>query len=178
MTDIRTTVPPEVAVGDTVEWKISDGDYPASTYTLSYALRNASGKIDITATASGEDHLVSEDTSTTGAWTAGTYDYQAYMTSATERFLYDTGQIIVLPDFSSNDTYDNRSHVKKVLDALEAVILSKASKDQLSYSIEGRSIARLSPTEIMEWRSVYRAMYKQELRAAGKLRKAQVKVTF
>ena len=61
--------------------------------------------------------------------------------------------------------YDNRSHVKKVLDALEATLENKASQDQLSYSIAGRSLSRLSPTELIQWRDRYREEYNREVQA-------------
>lgn len=61
---------------------------------------------------------------------------------------------------------DEQSHVKKVLDALEAVIEGKASKDQLSYSIQGRSLSRMSWTEILMVYDKYKALYFREKQAA------------
>jgi hypothetical protein len=52
-----------------------------------------------------------------------------------------------------------------VLDALEAVIEGKATSDQLSYSIAGRSISKMSPAEILQWRDLYKTEYQREMDA-------------
>ena len=185
-TIVGSDIPEEIVAGDSVSWTIANGDYPASDgWVLTYALVNSSAQITITGSASDDDHLIELAASTTSDYTVGTYRYQAYVTSAalSERYGIDEGTVIIRPNFATQGSgYDDRSHAKKTLDALEAVILGKASKDQLSYSIAGRSIARLSPTELIEWRNIYRAEYNAEqmaeLRKRGKATGNQVKVRF
>ena len=70
MTD--TVEPKRITAGDSVTWTRSLSDYPASSgWVLSYALINAAGKISITATASGADHLISVSATTSVGWAAG-----------------------------------------------------------------------------------------------------------
>ena len=64
MASIPTTEPETITAGDSLTWKRTLADYPAGTWTLKYRLINADGKIDITATASGTDHLVSVEPAT------------------------------------------------------------------------------------------------------------------
>ena len=78
--------------------------------------------------------------------------------------LVDSGTFKVVKNLAA-DTSDPRTHARKVLDALEALIEGKASKDQQSYSIAGRSISRLSPGELLEWRDRYRVEVAAEARA-------------
>ncbi len=185
-TTVLTDIPAKIVAGDSLSWTKSLGDYLASSgWVLTYALVKDGKLIEITGSADGDDHLIELAAATTADYTAGEYKYQAYATSAalSERYKVDEGSVEVRPNFATQATgYDDRTHVKKVLDALEAVILGKASKDQLSYSIAGRSIGRLSPTEIIEWRNEYRALYvreqHKERRARGKATGAQVKVRF
>lgn len=160
---IPTREPTKVVAGDTVQWTRDLSDYPASEYTLTYALVNASGQITITASADGDTHAVSEDTSD---WDAGTYRWQSYVTKDSVRTTLETGTIEVKTDFASATSgYDDRSHVKKTLDALEAVIAGKATKDQLSSSVAGVSVSRLSPDELIRWRDLYKAEWNREKQA-------------
>jgi len=80
--------PDEIVAGDTIKWKRSFSDYPASTWTLTYALRSvatSSTAIELTATDDDDDHSVNVLAATTGAWIAGDYAWDAYVTNGTER---------------------------------------------------------------------------------------------
>ena len=70
MASIPTTEPETITAGDSLTWKRTLADYPAGTWTLKYRLINADGKIDLTATASGTDHLVSVAPDTSAVYTA------------------------------------------------------------------------------------------------------------
>ncbi len=165
-------IPSTLRAGDTIEWNESISDYPATDgWTLAFLLY-AYGKtpITITASADGADYTISIPASTTRSWVAGTYSYQAYVydmsgtTSIVEKYTVYDGSVIILPDLTQSlSTTDNRSHVKKVLDALEAVIEGKATSDALSYSIGGRSISKMTPEELIKWRSFYLTEYQREL---------------
>ena len=56
------------------------------------------------------------------------------------------------------------SHAKIVLDAIEAVIENRATMDQSSMSIAGRSLSRLSIDELLTFRARYRAEYLKEVK--------------
>jgi hypothetical protein len=188
--EIPEVEPLQVIVGNTWTWKKSLSDYlPSNEWQLTYALVKSDALIEITATDSDDDHLVEVAAATTADYDAGVYDYQATVSkyddldadepALLERYTIKTGKIEVLPAFSAQATgYDNRSHVKATLDALEAVILGKASKDQLSYSIAGRSLSRMSPQELLDWRKAYRAEYASEERKAGRKSSNLIRVRF
>ena len=176
--DILTEEPTEITAGDTVTWKISLSDFLASdSWVLTYALVKTNKLIEITASADGDDHLVEELPTTTADWDPGIYHYQAYVTKGTERYQVGEGTIEVLEDFAASTGYDNRSHAKKVLDAIEALLEGKADQDQLSYSIGGRSLSRFSWDELISARNTYRSMYVAEERKAGRL-SSKVKAKF
>ena len=165
---IPTVEPSSIVQGETLTFTKSLSDYlPADSWVLSYALVNASGQITFTASDNGDGtHLVDEAPATTAAYTVGTYKYQAKVTGGTDVFLVGEGSIEVETSFAAASSgYDDRSHVKKVLDALEATILGKASSDQLSYSIGNRSLSKMSPAELLDWRSRYEQEYQRELAA-------------
>ena len=167
---IPTTEPYELPAGDTWTWTKSLPNYPATEWTLSYELLlldAAATNITITATADGTDHLVDESPTTTAPYAPGKYKYKAYATNNSDgrRFTVDTGHFNVTPDFATS-TEDPRSVVKRTLDALEEMLLGKASADKLKWKIGGpggTEIEKLTPSELLEWRNVYRNLYQEEL---------------
>lgn len=154
MTTIPTTEPTRVRAGDTVKWTRALSDYLPATWTLSYALRGLPGEIDITASDNGDDtHLVSVVPSITAAWKPGGYNWSAKVTDGSDVYTVDMGTIEVLEDLSAiAGSHDGRTHAKKTLDALEAVIYYRASRSDLSYSIAGKSLQNMSHQELRkEW---------------------------
>lgn len=162
--DFATSEPARIAAGDRWRWERRDlSDYPASTWTLTYALVSSTVRVQITAAANGNWHQVDVAAATTAGYTAGTYRWQAYVTSGTDRRMVGQGDIEILPNFATQSSgYDGRSHARTVLDAIEAVIEGRATKDQESYSIGGRSLQRTPIAELLRLRDVYRAEVKAE----------------
>ena len=175
MSDIPTTEPTEITAGDYVQWKKEgsacvdpngDSCLASDSWALTYALVNSAGQITITADASGDDYLVTLSAATTAAYTAGTYHWQAYVTLSDERYTVDAGTITIKPNFAAQTSgYDNRGHVKTVLDALEATLAGRASKDQMNTVIAGERIDKMTPAMLLRWRSLYMAEYEMERRA-------------
>jgi len=167
-------IPETLRAGDTIEWDESLSDYPATSgWTLAFAL-TAYGKtsIVITASTSGSDYAISVLPAVTRLWAAGKYSYQAYVykgtPTITEKYTIEIGEIEILPDLTQAlSTTDNRSHAKKVLDAIEAVLEGKSSSDVVGYSIGGRSVSKMMPEELIKWRSFYKTEYERELEAEG-----------
>lgn len=164
--------PLQIEAGDTLTWHKLLPDYPTGNgWTLTYNLRHPTASaINITATEDAGQYLVNVAKATTATWTAGTYAAAGYVTSATERFQVFQGWIIILANFAAQTTADNRSHAKICLDAINAVIEGRATRDELSYSINGRSVSKIPFHELLKLRDYYSAIYTQELNA---LRSAQ-----
>ncbi len=164
---IPTREPAEFTAGDTVKWTVSFGDFPADDgWTLEYTFRGPEVH-DVSATADGAAHAIVIATTVSSKFAPGHYWWDAYATKGAERFRARSGELDVLRDLKAvDDVYDDRTHVKTVLDALEAVFERKATQDQSSYSIEGRSLSRMAPDELIRWISLYRSLYRQEQNAA------------
>ena len=62
------------------------------------------------------------------------------------------------------DTADPRSHAKITLEAVEAVIEGRATKDQENYSIAGRSLSRTPVADLLSLRDYYRTEFLREQR--------------
>lgn len=172
--DIQETEPATIVAGDTLQWKRTDlgSDYPNDQYTLSYeALLEGSGttKISITAAASGNDYLVNVAAATTAAYTAGTYQWRAFITrnSDSARISIDYGTWTVTQDAATGSA-DPRTHAKTMLDKIESLLEGKADSDVANYSIQGRSLSKLSVDELLTWRNYYKAEVQRELREERK----------
>lgn len=176
----------KIYAGDTLEFTTSLSDYPASDgWTLKHRLapRSAGTELDITSTADGDDHLTSVAAATTINWATGWYTVTTYVEKATERYTIERGQTEILAASTTlADGTDNRTHARKVLDAIEAVLEGRASLDQQEYAINGRSLKRTPIGDLMRLRQLYRAEVAGEDAAAnlaaglGTARKVQVRL--
>ena len=179
---IATTEPLELTQGDTVQWQKTFTDYPASEWTVSYNIRGASS-LDVTAAqaSNGTSHSVTLSSTQTADLKEGNYWWQAVAVhnGTSERRTISTGDFVVKPDLATlPEGYDGRSHVKKTLDALEAVIEKRATTDQQSYSISGRSLSRMDIEELLTWRGKYQGFYQMELKKAGKGKSGIIQARF
>ena len=179
---IPTTEPTEFMAGNTVDWTKTLADFPASDgWTVTHAFVNSAGTFTTTSTADGDDHLTTITAAISADISAGDYRWQAYATKGAERYPAGSGATTVKANFATGAT-DGRGHAKTVLDALEAVMENRASSDQASVSIGGRSISKLSPAELIEFISFYRREYASEVKAeriaAGLGHRGKVRVRF
>jgi hypothetical protein len=141
-------IPTSLVSGDTWSWTDSLADYPAPTWQLVYHLRGPQ-PITLTSSDDGSDHLFSAAAATTGGYKPGTYEWSARVDDGTTFITVDTGRVTVKPNFA-NAAQEYRSFWRQVLDELEPVILGRAKTDQLSMSIAGRSLQRMSWDELLK----------------------------
>lgn len=157
-------VPQTLTVGDIWNWKREDivSDYPPASYTLTYSFRllsSAATEIALSGsviTESATAYTISVPDSTTVGYTKGDYTWQEYISNATDRIVLNTGFVTLEPNLDA-DTSDPRSYWAKVLDAIEATIENRASIDQSSMAIAGRSLSRIPIDELLTLRD--RAQY-------------------
>ena len=172
--EIPTTEPARVRAGDTVTWRKSLALYPATDgWTLYYRLINATAKIDITATASGSDHLVSLTSTITAAYTAGNYDYLAWAEKGTgptyERASVGSGRITITPNLAALNTYDGRSDARRIYESLlaayETATTSRAYVAE--YEIAGRRMKFNAKSDWITELNYWKAQVAAEDRAAA-----------
>jgi len=160
-----TTEPEVLVAGDRWVWKRTDLTEYGAGFTLTYELTIDGGgtPITLTATLSSGEYLIEVASATTAAYTAGDYSWSALMTrdADSERVRVGAGTLTVKPD-PAISVADPRSHAKTTLDAIEAVIENRATKDQESYSIAGRSLSRMNITDLLAFRDKYRIDVKRE----------------
>ena len=162
MTDIATIEPAALVAGDTWSWQRTLSDYPAGTWTLTYYLRGVNGEASFAAAASGGDHLVTVAKATTAAYKAGDYELVGIVDNGSSRYTVIRQSFTIKPDPTQTGAgFDARGHSRKVLEAIQAVIESRATKDQEEYTIAGRSLKRTPLPELIKLLNFY------ETRVAG-----------
>lgn len=189
-TNYPTEVPGQLTRGDRWMWKrtVMVPDYPVASYQLKYSFRtlnSAHHEIEITATENTDpdEYIIEVASTTTSNYHVADYAYQEYIirSSDSERIVYSTGIITVKHDFDSQNT-DIRSHARKIYDSLEAMLENRATIDQMSMSIAGRSLSRMTPAEIREWYNHYKYQVKLETKkmriSKGQPTGSEIKVKF
>lgn len=160
---IPTIEPQSFTAGDTVQWTKSLKDYPASAgWVVTYTAINGSAKFTATSTADGDLHAITLAAAATAAYVAGSYYFEGYVSKAGQRFTISTGWWTVAPNITASTTLDARSHARKTLAAIQAVIEGRASIDQQEYTIGNRSLKRTPIADLLVLMSKYETLVKSE----------------
>ena len=171
-TNYPTEVPDELQLGDFWAWKKDNlaTDYPIADYSLSYEFNLIDGatasNFTLTATESNDEYIIS--TSDTGSYTKGEYNWVSYITRTSDsaRVKIAEGYIEIQDNYATTSA-SVRSHAKIVLDAVKAVIENRATMDQSSMSIAGRSLSRMSISELYELKDRAQRDYNAEVKKAA-----------
>lgn len=161
-----TAEPRTFAAGETVVWSKDLDDYrPGDGWALAYHLRGP-GQLNQTADAQADgSFLVTLTAEATSALAPGTYYFQGWVTKGAEKHMVSSGRFEVAQGLSEAlESFDGRSEVKKILDAVDAMLKGKATLDQQEYQINNRSLRRIPVTDLLDLRKYYAALYAQERR--------------
>ena len=169
---INTFEPDNVITGTSLKWTKTLSNYPASDgWILKYYMVGPSGKIEITASTSGDDFSVSVLPADTENYEPGIYQWVSFVEKltagvVTERYAIESGSLEVIQDPSTFATgVDNRSHAQRVLQSINTLLEGKALSAEQSYSIAGRSISLMSIRDLLLWKDYYELAVKTELDA-------------
>lgn len=171
----RTTPPRSFTQGDTVTWTESLSDFKASLYTLTYRFVSKDGIFDATITANGEDFDVVIAKADTEDMVDGEFEWQKRVTKISDSTVQTlcTGRSRVLKNYatiSDGEAYDPRSFAEKTLANIRVVLEGKATRDQSSYSVNGRSLSRYSYDELLTAERDFAARVRMERNAAVRRR--------
>lgn len=165
--DAPEGVPARLVAGDTWAWTRCDiGEaHDPTLYTLGFTFTPVAGGSPVPIAAPAVDGVFSVEVAAivTATFTPGTWAWTATLTRISDgaRAKFDDGTVVVLPD-PATSTADTRSHARKVLDSIEALIEGRAAKDVEEYTIEGRSLTKMPLDDLMRLRATYRRMVAAE----------------
>ena len=155
-----TTEPLQIVAGDFVQWKVLNlvEDYPTALYTLTYTARISGARDEFQILATEITRI-----------------------SDSARLILRRGTFTVLSDLDVAGA-DVRSHAEIMIDKIQSVLNGKADSDVSSYSIAGRSLTKMTFSELTQARDYYRAEFMRETAdadaKAGRKGKATIKVRF
>lgn len=93
--------------------------------------------------------------SVTSTFGVGAYTHSIIATDGTDSYTIEAGQFDVAPRAADLTDTDTRSHNVKMLESINATLENRATKDQQSYSIAGRSLSRIPIVELLQLRDYY-----------------------
>ena len=166
--------PETLVVGDRWVWQRPDlvTDYPTDQYALTYEFHCDTGgggnhQFTVTASETSTAYVVEVSSTVTENYTAHSYKWYAFITrtSDSQRVAIDNGITTLVVNYADSNA-DVRTHAKKVLDSIQAVIENRATVDQSSFTIAGRSLSRMTIEELFMVRDRYRAEYNEEVKKA------------
>lgn len=154
--------PLQIVVGDFLQWKKTQiaSDYPTATHSAEYVARITGGgasEIKLAAIERDTYYLFQVDSATSAAFDAGFYHWQLEVTETAtgNRIVVERGEFEAIQDLDINGA-DPRPHAEIMLDKIESLLEGRADGDVSTYSIAGRSITKMSPEELLQWRDYYR----------------------
>lgn len=161
--------PAQFVAGTTFKRSASPPCYRAEDgWALSAALRGPSA-IDLTASVDAGVHLFLAGADATAEWGPGRYSYTVRAEKDGEVFEVESGAMEIRPDIAGQSAgVDGRTQAERTLEAIEAVIESRASLDQERYRINNRELYRTPIADLLLLRDKFRAEVQRErLRARG-----------
>lgn len=167
--DIPIFEPLEITVGESLEWTKSLEDYPASGWELNYYFRGAGKGFNAVAVAEDDDYRVAVERAVTAEMSAGLYAWEAWVSDGASEFMIASGETKVLQNLKTTAvtaTFDNRSQAKKILDAIDALILGRVPEDVHQYAIGNRQLQHIPVEQLIPLRETYAKLYAAELRRA------------
>jgi len=180
--------PLKIVVGDFLQWKKTSlaENYPPSSYSAEYVARIRQGgatEIKLPATERTGYYLFQVSSTTSAEFAVGYYHWQLEVTqtSSGNRIVVERGEFQAIADLDNNGS-DPRTHAEVMLDKIEGLLVGRADKDVSSYSIQGRSISKMTISDLLLWRDYYRKEVLKERRddaiQLGKPTKTTMKVRF
>lgn len=143
-----TTEPARIVAGDTAIWLKTLPDYPAGDgWVLTYTLVNSDQRQTIVCSASGDQHLAQVAAATTAAWAPGDCALRGQVALSGDVRTVVEQRVTIAPAYGA--AADSRSPARRQLEAVEAVIESRASSAVLSYSIGGRQLQNIPITDLL-----------------------------
>lgn len=166
-TTVATRPPAQIIAGDSVAFTLTYADYPAPTWSVTWALAGVSSK-SVDSTDDGTDHAIALSNTETAALGAGTYQWRTRVTDGTTVTTVETGTLVVTPDIGEARPGELVSWEETTLPIVEAALKGTLEGEMKMYMIQGRQVMTFSPAELWAMRAKLRAEVARQ-RSGGQL---------
>jgi len=162
---MTSVMPATVQAGTTVAFTRDIPEYSAAngwSYVLTVV--GMTKKLSIPGIPNGNAFDVLISATDTASLIGGEHKYSERVSKAGDVYEVGVGRFAVTPDLAAVGVKpgDQRSHPRKVLEAIEAVLENRATMDQESYQIAGRALSRTPITDLLLLRDKYREEVRYE----------------
>ena len=151
-----TCLPSSFAAGTSVEYTVSNADYPASSGWTMKLILAGKGKAVITATPNGDSFDVAIDTATSGPLPAGVYHAIHRFTNGSDVKNVAAGVVEVTPNLETASAGDLQPWQEKRLEEVEAAIAALEQKRVKSYQMPDRAVEFIDLPELRRERNQLR----------------------
>lgn len=166
MSDVTAYEPTKFTAGDTVSWSVHDQEHLASAgWSVLYAfVREGTQKLVAASGQADGSHLVAISAGDSAAWPPGEYAWQKFAINSSVRHPLGEGRLVVAQNFVTATTgYDFRSTAEQMVALLDKAMKGRASKEELSSSIDtaqgSRAVSLLTPaqlsSEYFRWKAIW-----------------------
>lgn len=170
-----------------VEFEVeTPGFDSADSYTARLSLSSGAVGLELNSTTSaGATHTFTISAAAAAAWTPGRYHYELAAVKSGERWIVARGVIEIRAKLGG--ALDARDHLRRTLDAVEAVIERRASKEDLEITVPAGEAGQIQLkavplADLLKLRDVYRREIRDqeaaERMAAGLGNRRQFRVRF
>lgn len=166
-------VPARLIAGDAWAWRIvlPAELWPEPAFALAWRITPEAGGAPVTAAATRDGDAVALilGSPVTAAMVPGRWAWALFATGSEsgDRITVDSGLLTVAPDPAAAG--DRRSVARRMLEAIEARIAGRITRDAESYEIEGRKIVRIPFAELVAHRArLAREVAAEEAAAGGR----------
>lgn len=167
--DAPTEEPEVIIVGDYKVWRKSGLalQYPSASYFVKYISRDTGSggthEFSVTGTVDGDDYLFEITSAVSATFHIEHFHWQLEVTrnSDSNRAVLETGSWDIITDL--DNAVDPRSHAQIMISKIESILEGKADADVASYSINGRSLTKMSFQDLQDARDFYRREYAKEV---------------
>jgi len=154
---VPTCVPDDLIAGDSWQFDLSFGDYPAGSGWTATAYFRGAGMINVEATADGDTFQFRATPSENAALVAGVYRYFIKVTDGTDTFTADQGEVEVLANAALASAAELQTHAEKTLALVEALIEGRMVDGVEAAQIFGRNWQKVPMEQLLKVRAAYRA---------------------
>lgn len=160
--------PASLTAGDTLLFYRNFSDYPyTSGWTLTYAFLREGGEDNFTfqATApdsSGNGFSINVASNVTQGWAPGWYSGQASVSLAGQIFTVWHGRLQIVADIAQSNSQDLRSHARRVLDNIKAVLENRATQSIAESNVEGLMLRKIPLAELIKLFDKYTELVRAE----------------
>lgn len=162
------TIPGQMRAGDSIAFTHTLESHSADDgWALSYSIVNNNNQYTLDSSGVGGVFTFEVGGNVTRDFKPGAYKWFCFVSKGFDRKTIGLGEVEILPDITSASA-SHISHAEIVLQAVEASLENKATKDQQELSINGRNIKRYTFDELLKLRSQYRAEVKSIKRAEAR----------